>query len=60
MTTEDILKLWQRVEALSEIKAKLALFGLVIQKLGHEGQILEGVSAEQIEAARKVLRELSV
>jgi len=38
---EDILKLWETIEALTEQKAKLALFGLVMQQLGREGHHLD-------------------
>lgn len=34
MDYEKILKIWEQIEALSELKAKLALFGLVIQLTG--------------------------
>jgi len=41
MKYDDILKIWATIDALTEQKAKLALFGLVIQKLGQEGQTLD-------------------
>ena len=38
MTSEGILKIWSQIEALPELKAKLALFGLVMQDLGRKGE----------------------
>lgn len=50
MKFDDVLKIWAQIEALTEEKAKLALFGLVIQKLGRD----DGVTFNE-EEIRKVL-----
>lgn len=47
---DDVLKIWAQIEALTEEKAKLALFGLVIQKLSRD----DGVAFDE-EEIRKVL-----
>ncbi len=58
MNHDDVLKLWQTIQSLPAIKAKLALFGAVIQKLGWEGEPLEGVSQETILEARNILMKI--
>jgi len=52
MKYDDILKIWETIDALSEQKAKLALFGLVMQKLSQEGKTFDE------EEVKKVLEEV--
>lgn len=48
MKYDDILKIWAKIDALSEQKAKLALLGLVIQKLGQEGETLDEEEVKKV------------
>lgn len=48
MKYDDILKIWATVDALTEQKAKLALFGLVIQKLGQEGETFDEEEVKRV------------
>jgi len=36
MKYDEMLKIWREIEDLSELEAKLALFGLVIQAIGQK------------------------
>ena len=54
MKYDEILKIWETINALSEQKAKLALFGLVIKDLGQEGQTFDEEEVRKVlEAAQK-------
>jgi len=53
MTYEDMLKLWATINALPEENAKLALFGLVIQILGQQGEKLDSKILEEIKHFQK-------
>ncbi len=48
MKYDDILKIWATIDALTEQKAKLALFGLVIQKLGQGGETFDEEEVKRI------------
>jgi len=57
MNSENLLRLWLIIDALPERKAKLALFGLAVQTLGHGGEGFEGVSEEALLEAKDILRK---
>jgi len=52
MKLDDILKIWDKIESLTEQKAKLALLGLTIQQLGREGNHLD---EEELKRALEII-----
>ena len=46
MKHDKMLKIWREIEELSELEAKLALFGLAIQTIGQKEKISNGGQVE--------------
>ena len=54
MKWDEMLELWATIDALTEQKAKLALFGLVIQRLGQQAETFGQEEVERFLEAKRL------